>query len=104
MTLTFTVFGVAQSKGSARAFVPKGWTRPIITDSNRSLKQWSQLVAEGANRALAAAPDAELLTEGVRLTVAIFLPRPKKYQRGGSSPRISRSRISTSWCAASKTR
>jgi Holliday junction resolvase RusA-like endonuclease len=77
MILVFTVYGDAQSKGSTRAFVPKGWTRPIITDSNRNLKQWQQLVAEGADRALAATPDAELLTGAVRLTIAFYLPRPK---------------------------
>lgn len=77
MTLIFTVFGVAQTKGSTRAFVPKGWHRPIITDSNRNVKQWQQLVAERANVALSECADAELLTDAVRLTVAFYLPRPK---------------------------
>lgn len=77
MMLVFTVYGVPIPKGSMRAFVPKGWARPILTDSNRNLKQWQTLVAEGANHALAALPDAELLTDGVRLTCAFHLPRPK---------------------------
>lgn len=79
MTLHFTVYGEAQPQGSARAFVPRGWQRPIITSDNPSLKLWRQLVAEAANQALGAMPAAEraLLLEGVRLTIAFYLPRPK---------------------------
>jgi crossover junction endodeoxyribonuclease RusA len=79
MTLAFTVYGVAQPKGSMRAFTPRGMHFPIVTDSNRSVRSWSQLVAEGANRAIAALPDGDrgLLTGPVRLTVAFYLPRPK---------------------------
>lgn len=79
MTLCFTVFGVAQSMGSKRAYTPKGWSRPIITDSNRSLKSWQQLVREAAAVAILALPPADrtLLQHGVRVTVACYLPRPK---------------------------
>jgi len=79
MTLAFTVYGEAQPQGSARAFVPKGWSRPIITSDNLGLKSWRQLVAEAANRAVASRPANErgLLLEGVRLTIAFYLPRPK---------------------------
>jgi Holliday junction resolvase RusA-like endonuclease len=79
MTLEFTVHGVAQQMGSKRAFVPKGWTRPIITDSNRNLKTWQTLVAECASHAIQQLPASqrELLVDGVRLTVAFYLPRPK---------------------------
>jgi len=88
MTLTFTVFGVAQPKGSMKAFVPKGWRRPILTDSNKSVNSWAQLVAEGASRALSAKTpgDRGLLETGVRLTVGFYLPRPKKYQKRGLTP------------------
>jgi len=83
MTLEFRVYGVAQQMGSKRAFVPKGWTRPIITDSNRSLKSWQVLVSEAASTALHALPPAErgLLVDGVRLTVAFHLPRPQSLPR-----------------------
>lgn len=73
--LTFTVHGVAQPKGSARAFVPKGWTRAVVTSSNPKNKGWQALVAEGASQALAARP---WTCEGpVRLLVSFYLPRPK---------------------------
>lgn len=83
MILEFRVIGVAQQMGSKRAFVPKGWSRPIITDTNRNLKSWQQLVAEGANHAMQDLPAAEreLLADGVRLTVGFFLPRPKTLPR-----------------------
>lgn len=75
--ITFTVFGVASTMGSKRAFVPKGWKRPIITDSNRNLKAWQSLVADAASQAIAARPDWAILDGAVRLTIAFYLPRPK---------------------------
>jgi Holliday junction resolvase RusA-like endonuclease len=79
MTLEFTVYGVAQQMGSKRAFVPKGWTRPIITDSNRNLKAWQVLVSEAAAAAIRHLPKGErrLLADGVRVNMAFYLPRPK---------------------------
>lgn len=73
--LTFTVFGVPQPKGSARAFVPKGWTRAVVTSDNPRNKGWQQLVAEAASQAL---NGQRFYIDGpVRLTVVFFLPRPK---------------------------
>lgn len=74
--IAFTVYGEAQPQGSAKAFVPKGWSRPIITSDNADLS-WRQLVAEGADRALGRRPTADLFLDGVRLTIAFYLPRPK---------------------------
>ena len=81
MAIMFRVFGVAASKGSMKVI------RGRITDSNRSVAGWQQLVAEAANHALAAVPSSEraVLARGVRLTVAFYLPRPKKYARPGIS-------------------
>jgi Holliday junction resolvase RusA-like endonuclease len=81
MSLAFTVFGVAQPKGNMKPVWSKGMKFPIVTDSNRNVKSWSQLVAEGANRALAALPDGErgLLTGPVRLTMGFYLPCPKQF-------------------------
>lgn len=73
--LTFTVYGVPQPKGSARAFVPKGWSRAIVTSDNPKNKGWQQLVAEAACQAL---NGQTFYTDGpVRLTVVFYLPRPK---------------------------
>lgn len=75
--IAFTVFGIASGMGSKRAFVPRGWKRPIITDSNRNLKSWQSLVADAASRAIAEHPDWKIIDGGVRLSLSFFLPRPK---------------------------
>lgn len=85
MILTFTVYGVAQPKGSMRAFQPRGMHFPIVTESNKSVRGWQQLVAEGASRAIGAL-DADargVLTAGVRLSVVFYLPRPKALLKRG---------------------
>lgn len=68
----FTVVGVAQQMGSKRAFVLNG--APVITDTNRNLKAWQQLVRQGASEAMR---ERRQLAGAVRLTVAMFLPRPR---------------------------
>ncbi len=87
MKLAFTVYGVAQPKGNIKVFVRemKGMHIPIATERNRSVKGWSQLVAQGASDALAQlpAPERVMLEGAVRLTVAFYLPRPKKYAKRG---------------------
>lgn len=81
MVLAFTVWGVAQPKGSMTAYVPKGMHFPIVTASNRNVKSWQQLVAQGASEALERLPPDErgLLLGPVRLTIGFYLPCPKKF-------------------------
>lgn len=71
--VSFQVAGIAQPKGSTRAFVPKGWTRPVITNANPKSKGWQQLVAEQAQTV---AKDG-LFMGPVVLTVTFHLPRPQ---------------------------
>jgi crossover junction endodeoxyribonuclease RusA len=80
--MTFTVYGIAQPKGNMRAFVKRGMKFPIVTESNRNVRSWSQLVAEGASRELAASGGHQI-TGPVLVAVDFGLPRPKKYQRLG---------------------
>ena len=75
--LHFTVYGVAQPKGSARAFVPKGWTHAVVTAANPKNKGWQQLVAEAASHALTKTPAFQMLETSAVLRVVFFLPRPK---------------------------
>ena len=79
MTLSFTVYGVAQPKGNLRAFQGRGMRYPVITESNRSVKSWQQLIAAAATAALSERPPDErhLVTGGVRCEVTFYLPRPK---------------------------
>ena len=85
MTLAFTVYGVAQPKGNMRAINLKGMKFPVVTDSNKSVKSWSQLVAQAASEAITALPSAErdVISGAVRLTVGFYMPRPKKFQKRG---------------------
>ncbi len=36
----FTVYGRPVPQGSTRSFIPKGWTRAVITTDNKKLKPW----------------------------------------------------------------
>jgi Holliday junction resolvase RusA-like endonuclease len=85
MTLHFVVYGVAQPKGSARAFMPKGARFPVVTSDNPNGRSWQQLVADGASRAIGES-GWRILDDAVRLSVVFYLPRPKKYRRRGVEP------------------
>ena len=73
--IKLVVYGVPAAKGSARAFLPKGWKRPIVTSTNRSAKSWEGLIAEAASRALNG--HGQLLLGAIRVDVEFYLPRPK---------------------------
>jgi len=81
--IAFTIFGDAQPQGSTRAFVPAGWKRAILTSANPKLKSWRQLVTEAANVAIARypEPDRSLMLDGVRLSIAFYMPRPKSLKK-----------------------
>jgi Holliday junction resolvase RusA-like endonuclease len=80
--LAFVVYGIPQPKGSAKAFLPKGWTRPIVTSDNPKNKGWQQLVAESATRAIGnCRPPFEQFAGPVTLAVTFYLPRPKSLKQ-----------------------
>lgn len=87
--LEFTVYGTAVPKGSTRAFVPKGWTRPIITSDNKSLRAWEQVVRGELQRVMAVA-DRELVMAlfeaPIALSFVFYLPRPKSAPRRVTHP------------------
>lgn len=80
--VVFTVTGIAQPKGSTKAFVPKSWAaaamaqgrapRAIVTADNTKSKGWQQLVAEQAQTVA-----GELFEGPVALAVTFWLPRPQ---------------------------
>jgi Holliday junction resolvase RusA-like endonuclease len=85
----FTVHGTPQPKGSARAFVPKGWTRPVITSTNRNLKGWEATIRTEIQRVMSEKPRADLLaifTAPVRVTLVFHLDRPKSAPRRVTLP------------------
>lgn len=72
--LTFSVVGIAKPKGSARAFVPKGWTRAIVTSANKGVKGWEESI-----RAALQQYAAGVFFHGpITVRVVFELPKPKK--------------------------
>jgi len=82
--IQFTVHGTPQPKGSAKAFMPKGWTRPIITSDNKSLKAWEQTIRAELQRVMSET-DGDVLTAiflaPVSVTLIFHLPRPQSLPR-----------------------
>ncbi len=70
---TFSVRGKPEPKGSTRAFVPKGWTRAVITSANPKAKVFAELVRWAAQEV---APPA-LLTGPVGVSMVFGIQRPK---------------------------
>jgi len=78
--IKFTVWGTARPKGSARAFVPKGWTRPIITSDNQGLKAWEDTIRATLQDVMNTTPAGirgEIFDAPVALMLIFHLPRPK---------------------------
>lgn len=81
--VAFTVLGAAQTKGSAKAFVPRKWAeqavaqgkapRAIVTNDNPNAKAWEQRIATEAQ----AVGAGTLFTGPLILSVAFHMPRPK---------------------------
>lgn len=71
----FFVPGIPQTKGSTKAFIPKGWKRAIITNDNTKSKPWEATV-----RAEASACCAFLGGDVAVVVAAEFVfPRPKSH-------------------------
>jgi len=77
-----TVYGVPQPQGSARAFTPKGHTRPIITTDNARLKPWRQELAWVALDALQKSQQQKA-PRGVPVLVnmAFYFEKPKSARK-----------------------
>jgi crossover junction endodeoxyribonuclease RusA len=73
--ITFTVVGIPQSKGSMRAFMPRGVRFPIMTSTNPKGKAWEKAVGLGAMAARGAGVKPEL--GAVEVSIAFYLPRPQ---------------------------
>src|SRR5437868_6535388 len=74
MNLSLTVYGTPQPQGSTKAFIPKGWTRPVITTDNKKLKPWRQQIAGAAMAEMAGGAVTE---KAVELAVRFYFAKPK---------------------------
>lgn len=79
MRVQFTVDGVPQPQGSTRAFIPKGWARPIITSANKNLKPWRQQVSGMAKVAMGEQPVTE---RPIWIELRFYFTRPKSTKAG----------------------
>lgn len=82
MILTFTVYGRPQPQGSMRAFTPKGWTRPILTSTNKNLKSWRQEVAIMAQSLMTSSK-----VEPVRRPLPVYVSASFIFQKPKSTPK-----------------
>jgi Holliday junction resolvase RusA-like endonuclease len=81
--LSFTIYGVPVPKGSMKAFVPKGWSRAVMTNDSSRTRPWQEAVTCAA---LEARGDRAPIEEPVALWVRFFLPRPKSAPRRVTEP------------------
>ena len=75
--VSFTVFGKPEPQGSTRAFIPKGWKRPIITSTNKALKPYRQEISRVALDECAFNPIPFGEHQPAELTVNFYFARPK---------------------------
>jgi crossover junction endodeoxyribonuclease RusA len=80
MNFTFTVYGVPVPQGSSRAFIPKGWSRPIITAANSKTKPWRQEIAGTCKNVLGGSTPAGS-DRPVSVKIAFYFDRPKSTKK-----------------------
>jgi crossover junction endodeoxyribonuclease RusA len=88
-SIAFTVHGEAQPKGSSRAFVPKGWTRAVVTSDNPKLKSWEHTIRERLQTVMAETDPATLaaLFDGpVHVGLVFHRTRPKSAPKRVTAP------------------
>lgn len=79
--LSFTVFGEPVPQGSARAFVPKGWTRAIITAANSKTKPWRQQFAGTARVAMLESGFDPIMEGPVFVRLEFYFDKPKSVRK-----------------------
>jgi crossover junction endodeoxyribonuclease RusA len=75
------VFGTPVPQGSTRAFIPKGWKRPIITADNRKTKPWRQEIAGAADEAMRNQSLAPVGDIPIAVSCDFFFDRPKSLKK-----------------------
>lgn len=71
--IVFTVEGLPQPQGSARAFMRPGARFPVVTSDNPKVKGWRKDVAKAARAVYRGAP----IDGPIRIVAAFHLYRPK---------------------------
>jgi crossover junction endodeoxyribonuclease RusA len=79
------VYGQPIPQGSSRAFVPRGWKRPIITADNVRTKPWRQAIIE-ASREWVDEHGPWPREMSLALNVAFFVRRPPSAPKRRGEP------------------
>ncbi len=79
MTLTFTVLGKSETKGSARAFMRKGAKFPVVVNDNPKAKEWQRRIADEAARVLAESKQQPFGDGPIAMDIGFYLQRPKRF-------------------------
>lgn len=82
-TIAFVVFGTPVPQGSTRAFIPKGWNRPVITAANTKTKPWKQQIS-GAAAAQNVHPFPK--ETSVAIVLDFYLAKPASVPKRRSRP------------------
>jgi Holliday junction resolvase RusA-like endonuclease len=82
MRVEFWVHGIPQTKGSARAFLPKKGARyPVVTNDNPKNKKWARSVKIAAQNAMAK-QEMGMIPGAVKLNCVFYVPQPKRVKSG----------------------
>lgn len=81
--VSLTVRGIPQPKGSTKAFVPKGWTRAIVTENNPKTRPWASLIRLMAQQQ---APKGGPVKAPIELTIIFDMPMPQAVARKPVAP------------------
>jgi crossover junction endodeoxyribonuclease RusA len=81
--LKLVVYGTPIPQGSTRAFLPKGWKRPIVTADNVKTRPWRQAIIDASLEQMAGRAPLE---GPVELRVMFYLPRPKSAPKRITEP------------------
>lgn len=79
-SIQFTVHGAAVPKGSMKAFIPKGWNRPVLTSTSKGLKAWESDIRKQLQAVMAETPPATvaaLFDAPIAIGIRFHIVRPK---------------------------
>lgn len=85
--LRFTVIGIAQPKGSTRAFMPNQGKYPVVTADNPKNAGWQAAVAQNAR--IAMLEQGRTAIHGpVAMEIRFYLRRPKAIRKKENVPHV----------------
>ena len=80
--ISFCVYGLPQSQGSIKAFIPRGWNRPVLTSTNKQLRPWRQEVATLAKEEMQKTRMSVIRRpHAVRVEVCFYFARPQSTKK-----------------------